>query len=137
MDYEKLLVRARAGIPKEVFEKKRFDPAKIKADSFIQGNRTIVNNLNHVSDYLNRDIGHIMKFLLRELATSGIIEGNRAVFTGSFPARAIDDKISLYVKEFVLCRACGSPDTKLVKEDGKDDMKCMACQAKRPVTTLK
>jgi len=135
MDYEKLLERARINIPKEVFEKKRFEIPK--ADAFVQGNKTIITNLNHIANYLNRDINHMMKFLLRELATAGNIEGNRVVFTGSFPVRIINEKIELYVKEFVLCRACGKPDTKLGREDNVDYMKCMACQAKRPVTTLK
>lgn len=135
MDYEKLLERARANIPKEVFEQKRFEIPK--AESFIQGNKTIVTNISHIANYLNRDINHMMKFLLRELATAGNIEGSRAVFTGSFPVRAINEKIELYVKEFVLCRACGKPDTKLVKEEGVDYMKCMACQARRSVATLK
>jgi len=135
MDYEKLLERARATIPKEVFEKKRFEIPK--ADSFIQGNKTIVTNLNHIANYLNRDITHMMKFMLRELATAGIIDGSRAVFTGSFPLRVINEKIELYVKEFVLCKECSKPDTKIVRENGVDYMKCMACQAKRPVATLK
>jgi translation initiation factor 2 subunit 2 len=137
MDYEKLLQKARASIPKEVFERKRFDPEKIKADSFVQGNRTILTNLSNIANYLNRDVGHILKFLLRELATSGNIEGSRAVFTGTFRTAQINEKIGLYVKEFVLCRTCNSPDTKLVKEEGIDYMKCMACQARRPVATLK
>jgi translation initiation factor 2 subunit 2 len=135
MDYEDLLKRARENIPKDVFEKKRFEIPK--AESFTQGNKTIITNLNHIANYLNRDINHIMKFLLRELATSGSIEGNRVVFTGSFTIKAINDKIELYVKEFVLCRECSKPDTKLVKEGNVDYMKCMACQVKRPVTTLK
>jgi translation initiation factor 2 subunit 2 len=134
-DYENLLKRARESMPKEVEMKKRFEMPK--AEAFIQGNRTIITNMSSMADYLNRDINHLMKFLLRELATFGSIEGNRAVFTGSFQENKLNEKIALYVKEFVLCRDCGKPDTKLVKEDNHDYIKCMACQAKRPVTTLK
>lgn len=135
MDYEELLKRAKEKIPKDVLEKKRFEMPK--AESFIQGSKTIITNIGHIANYLNRDINHILKFLSRELATAGLIESSRAVFTGKFTNNQVNAKVELYVKEFVTCRECGSPDTKLFKEERVDCMKCMACQASRPVATIK
>ena len=135
MDYKELLERARKKMPETVSVRKRFEMPK--AVSFIQGSKTIITNINQIANYLNRDINHLLKFLSRELATAGILEGSKAIFTGKFVNNHVNTKIELYVKEFVTCKECGSPDTKMVKEERVDYLNCMACQAKRPVTTIK
>ena len=48
-------------------------------------------------------------------------------------ANRINEKISQYVKEYVLCPECGKPDTRLMKEDKFIFIKCSACGAKKPV----
>ena len=37
------------------------------------------------------------------------------------------------MKEFVYCKECGKPDTKLIKDERKYYIKCEACGAKRYV----
>jgi len=133
--YEELLKRARSQLPAIVFEKKRFEVPRVKG--MIQGNRTIVNNFKAIADYIARKPEHLMKFLLRELATQGILEGQRATFTGKFSSAILNEKINKYVNEFVKCGECGKPDTKLIKEGRLTFMKCMACGSKRPVRSIK
>jgi len=132
MDYDNLLNRARSKIPQETSENKRFNPPAL--DSFIQGNRTVINNMNQLANYIHRDIDHIVKFLAKELATSSLIEGNKVILNGKFYPKQISDKIESYLKEFVICKECKKPDTQIIKDD-KDNffIKCMACQAKRPM----
>ena len=55
--------------------------------------------------------------MLRELAASGQKEEDRLVLNIKVPSAKINQKIEQYLKEFVLCRECGKPDTELVKED--------------------
>ena len=77
-----------------------------------------------------------MKFLLKELATKGEIEGQKANFQGVFSNHVINSKIETYVKIYVLCPECGKPDTKTIKEDRQNFVKCEACGARHPVSKV-
>jgi translation initiation factor 2 subunit 2 len=134
-EYEKLLKRARDQLPKVVFEKPRFEVPKAQGER--EGAKTIISNFSQIASYLDRKPKHLMKFLLRELATSGHIDGPRAVFIGRFTSSQINDKVDKYVNEFVICPECKKPDTKLKKEGRIPFLKCMACGAKGPVRAIK
>jgi translation initiation factor 2 subunit 2 len=133
-DYNELLDRAIDQLPEKVFETKRFTVPR--AYSVIQGNRTIIQNFREVADALNRDPQHVLKFLLRELGTAGNLEGARAIMQGKFTHYLINDRIEDYVKRFVMCHECNRPDTKIIREDRIDILKCEACGAKAPLKTL-
>lgn len=135
MDYEKLLNRAKEHIPTNISERKRFEMPK--ASSFRQGNKTVIKNFTNIANYLNRDSKHLLKYISKELATSGELEGNRAVFNGKFIPRIVQEKIEKYVKEFVQCRECKSHDTKIKKKNKFHILKCMACQAERTLPRVK
>ncbi len=134
-NYDELLKKARSQLPSVVFEKKRFEVPRVRG--LVQGNKTIINNFKTITDYIARKPEHLMKYLLRELATQGDINGPRAVFTGRFSSTALNEKVNKYVNEFVKCKECGKPDTKLVKEDRLTFIKCMACGGKKPVRSIK
>lgn len=133
-EYDKLLDRALEQIPKAVFEKSRFQIPE--ADVVIVGNRTILRNFRSIASALNREPEHLIKYLLRELGVAGNLEGNQAVFQGKFVRSAVDDRIKRYVEEFVLCRECGKPDTKIVKRERIQMLKCEACGARASVRSV-
>ncbi|HDI10634.1 MAG TPA: translation initiation factor IF-2 subunit beta [Euryarchaeota archaeon] len=133
-DYHTLLKRARDSLPKSILEKKRFEMPRVV--STIEGNRTVIRNLKEISETLNRDEEHIMKYLLRELATAGGIEGGKGVLQGRFSNKFISDRIEKYVREFVLCPICKRPDTKIIREGRVYMLKCEACGAKSPLRHL-
>ena len=133
-DYDKLLDRAIDQLPQKVFETKRFSVPK--AYSVIQGNRTIIQNFKDITEALNRDPQHVLKFLLRELGTAGNLEGSRAILQGNFTHYLINERIDDYVKRFIMCHECNRPDTKIVREDRVFLLKCEACGAKAPLKTL-
>ena len=64
------------------------------------------------------------------LAVPGSARGSELLLQGKFNSYAINQKISEYAKEFVMCHECGKPDTKLEKEGDLTYMKCAACGAK-------
>ena len=130
-NYDDLLDRARAQLPKEIFEHKRFDIPEM--EMITVGKRTIVRNFGDIADAFNRKADHIMKFLTRELATAGDIEGRRAVFQGRFPDQKIIDRINEYAKEYVFCHECGKPDTHIVKQGRIHMLKCEACGARSSI----
>jgi len=131
MNYEELVKRAEDKISKELVAESRFKVPEPQI--FIQGRNTIIKNFSEISSYLNRDPKHFLKFLLKELAAPGDIEGTRANILGKFRKEKIDEKIKLYVKEFVICPICGKPDTILTKSGSLTKMKCEACGSERVV----
>ena len=132
MDYKKMLEDVRKDLPEAVFIKERFEIPKVVGH--IQGNRTILTNFIQIASTLRRDAEHLLKFVLKELATPGEIKKSGALILGTkVPASRINEKIRQYANEFVLCFECGKPDTQIVKEGDLTYMKCTACGAKNIV----
>lgn len=102
----------------------------------IEGNKTIIENFKDIAEALNRDPQHLLKFLLREIATAGTLEGKRVVLQGRFTPYLIANKLKKYIKEYVICPVCGSPDTKIIKRDRFYFLKCEACGAETPIQHL-
>ncbi|MCD6590808.1 MAG: translation initiation factor IF-2 subunit beta [Candidatus Aenigmarchaeota archaeon] len=132
--YEKLLDRAYSNLPKNSETGERFQMPK--AQILNAGARTIIVNFTELANILRREPQHLQKFLLKELATSGELQGGRLIVQGRFRADVINKKIELYVKEYVLCPDCGKPDTKFVKEDRYLFLKCEACGSKHSLRKI-
>ena len=130
-DYDSMLGRAMKKIPEQVSETIVFEVPKAQVN--IQGSKTLVNNFAEIADVINRPQQHLLKYLSKELATAGVIEGRRVVFQGRFGFTQLNNKIDSYVKEYVLCKQCGRHDTKLKHEGRIWLVKCMACGAREPV----
>ena len=130
-EYESLLDRARDKIPTEISERARWtlpDP-----EILIEGNQTIIRNFSELISKMDRDPNHVYQFLLNELGTSGTRESARVMFKGRIPPKRIRGKIVNYVKSYILCNQCNSPDTHFIKEERTTLMKCQACGATRPI----
>jgi len=131
-EYKKLLERVRKELPERVFQKERFELPKVRGH--IQGNRTVISNFLQIANTLGRDPDHMLKFVLRELATPGEIKKSGSVIIGSkVPASRINDKIKQYTNSYVFCYECGKPDTKIEREGNLSFIKCMACGAKHSI----
>lgn len=130
-DYKKLLKRGIEKIPEKLTRTERFEIPKVVGH--IEGNKTIITNFNQIASSLHRDPQQLLKFLLRELATPGILEKNRLILGRKISSSKINEKIQLYTKTFVLCPECKKPDTQLMKENKILSIKCTACGAKHTV----
>jgi len=133
--YEQMLERALKQMPVMTVEASRFEMPLIKA--VLSGNKTVVANLPQLASAFRRPIEHLLKFMLRELATTGEQKGGEYVFIGRFRPESLQDKMVKYAKEFVLCKQCGKPDTHLLKEATATIFICEACGARASVRTLK
>lgn len=131
--YEKWLDRAYEKFPKGLSKKSRFELPEIQ--SIIIGNRTFMKNFKHICETINRDEQHILKYLVKEMATAGNMEGEQVIFQGKFGANLIKHLLEEYVKKFIICPVCRSPDTKLIKEDRFRFLVCEACGAKSSLGT--
>lgn len=136
MDYEytTMLERAMNKLPPKALRHERFEIPKIS--SFVEGSRTIIRNLSEIANILHRPQDEIFTFLLRELASRGVIEKGRAIIERSMKDEMINDKLKKYTKEFVLCKECGKPDTRIEMIENHRALRCMACGAWRFVKKL-
>jgi translation initiation factor 2 subunit 2 len=130
-EYEKLLEEAYSKV--KVVESKgdRFEIPQI--EGHIEGKKTILTNFLNIASHIRRNPEHLQKFILKELATSGQREGDRLILNNKIPSLKVNAKIEQYVKEFVICKECGKPDTELKKENRLSFINCLACGAKHPV----
>ena len=131
--YEDLLNRAKENLPVLKISIERFEIPK--AIGHVQGNKTIISNFAAITKEFHREQSHLLKFLLRELASPGNLDGPRLILGRKIPSSLINEKIKQYAEEFVLCPVCKKPDTILTKEEKVTTMKCTACGAKNPVRT--
>ena len=134
MGYEELLKRGMKKVPEKTEAKERFEMPRMSAQ--ISGSRTIMTNFSEISSALRRGNDHLMKFMLKELATKGNMSSNRLEVMGNFSEDMVNRKLGLYVKEYVTCPACGKHDTKLTKDKGTMIMKCEVCGARHPVAKV-
>lgn len=132
MEYEQLLERARERLPQSVVERERFEIPKVKGH--LEGNKTVISNFAQIAGTLRRPVEHLLKFILKELATPGDINRSGFLVLGTkIPATRINEKIREYAYEFVLCPQDGKPDTDIVMEGEFAFLKCNACGYKHPV----
>ena len=129
--YENLLDEAYKKIKPITSSAERFELPKI--EGHLEGNKTNLTNIPQISSYIRRNQDHLVKFLLKELATSGSMKNNILILQRKINSPKINEKIQDYVKEFVFCKECQKPDTELIKEKGFAFMHCLAGGAKHAV----
>lgn len=132
--YEDFLKKAEEELPESIHGKDRFTIEKVKGH--LEGKKTVLINLKKIAKDLRRDGNHLLKYLLRELATPGKFVKDRAIFGTKIAASSINKKINKYASEFVYCAECSKPDTQLVEEKGVIYLKCSACGSKKPVKKI-
>jgi len=132
--YEQLLKRALEQVPKIAFDRSRF---QVPEPEVIQvGGITILRNFRNLCTALNREEKHLEKYLLRELGAAGSQSGEQLVVQGRFALPTIKQKLDSYLEEFIFCRECKRPDTKLIKREGVTLLQCEACGARTVVRNI-
>jgi translation initiation factor 2 subunit 2 len=130
-NYEELLTQAYGQIKQVEHNGNRFETPKL--EGHFEGKRTILTNFFQIASYIRREPEHFQKFILKELAASGQRDGDRLILNMKVPSSKIIFKIEQYVKEFVLCKECGKPDTELIRQERINFIHCLACGAKHSV----
>ncbi len=133
--YEELLKHAKKELPETSTSLERFQVPE--AVILLEGQITVLRNFADIADAINRKPKDLFAFLLKELGTSGSLEGRRALFKGRLSADKINKRILSYVDEYVLCAECNRPDTHIVKEGRIAILQCDACGARRSLRVIK
>src|SRR3989344_6700036 len=132
--YEELLAKAQDELPERGLGSDRFSIENVKGH--LEGNKTVLVNLKKIAKDLRREPDHLLKYLLRELATPGKYAGERAIFGTKVAAAIINKKIKKYASEFLYCSECSKPDTSLEEEKEAVYLKCSACGTRKPVKRI-
>jgi len=100
--------------------------------------KTAFVNFMDIAKALHRQPKHLLAFLQAELGTVGTIDGsNQLILKGKFQQRNIETVLRKYIKEYVFCHTCRSPDTILNKADRIFFLQCMTCHSKCSVQSIK
>jgi len=129
--YEEMLDRVYSSVKVKVAKSERFEPPSVR--SFIIGSRTVITNFKEICEKLNRPPEEMARFFLREMATGGGVEDQRLILVGRFEERQLNSALQFYVRRYVFCPVCSSPDTVLVREKKLLYLRCLACGAISPV----
>ncbi|EHH65410.1 Eukaryotic translation initiation factor 2 subunit 2-like protein [Macaca fascicularis] len=100
--------------------------------------KTSFVNFTDICKLLHRQPKHLLAFLLAELGTSGSIDGNnQLVIKGRFQQKQIENVLRRYIKEYVTCHTCRSPDTILQKDTRLYFLQCETCHSRCSVASIK
>jgi len=126
MNYEEMLEEAFKKVVKRDFQS-RFQIPQIEAE--VQPNRIIIKNFKKIAEYLRRDEKHLARYLLKNTASSGEIS-EYLIINKKIKPEIVQRKLEDYVRLFVICKVCGQPDTRLIKENRIYIIQCDACGAR-------
>lgn len=133
MDYEAMLTRGKEKLPENVTTTERFTVPKVTGH--LEGNKTVISNFLQIASTLRRTPEHLLKYISRETAAKGEIKRQLLVFNTKIQSSKINEKLQQYVDEFVICKECGKPDTKLSKEGVVTFIRCQACGARHSINS--
>ena len=132
-EYENLLKRIQNNLGNT--EKKSANRFELPVvDVMWEGQKTFLRNFSDFPKALRRDPDKVLQYLSKEFAVPAERLGDKAMFIGK---RAPDDftrLFQIYVKDYLECPTCKSPDTQITKENRISFLICEACGAK---STLK
>ena len=130
-EYEKLLKKIQDKISENKSSGPRFELPQV--DIMWQGNRTFFRNFAEFPKILRRDADKVLQYLSKEFAAPAQLAGDKAVFVGKRDPHDFTALLNRYVKEYLECPSCKSPDTKVEKLNRLTFLVCEACGAKSPL----
>jgi translation initiation factor 5 len=96
-----------------------------------QGKKTVISNLDKISESLYRIPTEIMKFVSNSLGTN--CSGNS--INGKHDLSKINSILADYINVFILCSECDYPECNYAIKNEKELLKvCTACGKESPVT---
>jgi len=128
-DYEKLLKRIEGSLSENKKQTStRFELPVV--DVIWEGQKTFLRNFVEFPKVLRRDPDKVLQYLSKEFAVPAERIGDKAMFIGRRDPDDFSRLFQIYVKDYVECPTCKSPDTKIVKENRISFLICEACGAK-------
>lgn len=110
------------------FYRYKMPRVQIKGEGNGNGIKTVIVNVEEISQRLNRDVNHPMKFFAYELAATAKYKDDKWILTGSFTQERVQAALYDFIKKFVLCKSCRNPETIVQVDESKMVwLNCKAC----------
>eukprot|EP01128_Nolandella_sp_AFSM9_P006483 TRINITY_DN3348_c0_g1_i1.p1 TRINITY_DN3348_c0_g1~~TRINITY_DN3348_c0_g1_i1.p1 ORF type:complete len:236 (+),score=64.93 TRINITY_DN3348_c0_g1_i1:24-710(+) len=115
-------------------ERRTIDPPEVGLDGT---RKTVWKNFGVNCRAINRELQHVLDFVLTELGTTGDLgENGKLTLRGRFQAKQFENLLKKYISEYVTCRTCKSPDTDLKKENRLVFKVCHTCGSSSSVASI-
>ncbi|CAF3131901.1 unnamed protein product [Rotaria sp. Silwood2] len=100
--------------------------------------RTAFLNFASICAVLKRQEKQLYEYFMVELGTTASIDGNHAlIIRGRFQPTHIENILRSFIKTYVFCKTCRSPNTLLGKSDRLTVIKCNACHSQYSVSNIR
>ena len=131
-EYEKLLKRVRSSLSSDKKQSNlRFELPPV--DVMWEGQKTFLRNFTEFPKIFRRDPEKILQYLAKEFAVPAERIGEKAMFIGRREPDDFTRLFKIYLKDYVECPSCKSPDTKVVRDKRISFLICEACGAKSTI----
>jgi len=102
--------------------------------------KTVFMNFGDICKSIHRQQDHLLAYMNAELGTTGNLQdGGRLVIKGRFTSDGIENVLRRYMREYVMCSSCRSPDTVLMRDANTRlyFLQCESCGATRSVAPIR
>jgi len=97
-------------------------------------------NFTEICNMMNRSTDHVTQFVLAEFGTEGSIAGDgQLILKGRYQPKHAESLLRKYIREYVTCEMCRSPDTTLTRDPSTRlyVVACTKCNAARTAASIK
>jgi translation initiation factor 2 subunit 2 len=102
-------------------------------DVMWEGQKTFLRNFSEFPKVLRRDPEKVLQYLAKEFAVPAERTGEKAMFIGKRDPQDFTRLFQIYLKDYVECPTCKSPDTKVTKDNRISFLICEACGARSTI----
>ncbi|MGH9921584.1 MAG: translation initiation factor IF-2 [Nitrososphaerales archaeon] len=96
-------------------------------------NKTIFRNFGDFPKVMRRDPEKVLLYLAKEFGSAAYIAGEKGIFVGKKEPTQFISLFERYMKDYVMCPVCNSPDTKIERVKRMGFLVCEACGAKSSI----
>jgi translation initiation factor 2 subunit 2 len=96
-------------------------------------NKTIFRNFGDFPKVMRRDPEKVLLYLAKEFGSAAYIAGEKGIFVGKKEPSQFLSLFERYMKDYVMCPVCNSPDTKIERVKRMGFLVCEACGAKSSI----
>jgi len=96
-------------------------------------NKTIFRNFGDFPKVMRRDPEKVLLYLAKEFGSAAYIAGEKGIFVGKKEPSEFLSLFERYMKDYVMCPVCNSPDTKIDRVKRMGFLVCEACGARSSI----
>jgi len=132
--YIEMLEKIKNLIPQESEQEERFNPVEPRVS--FEKRRSIIGNFREVAQSLQREPKFMASFFGKEIAAPAIYNDPRLIIQTKVNPRSLKEVWRKFLRKYVICPACGGPDSKLTKMKRILTIKCEVCGVNTPVEAI-